>query len=137
MTPEEKLLRESKVIAVVGISPKPERPSFQVASYLEEKGYVVILVNPAVGEILGRKCYPSLSSVPGPVDMVVIFRASDYVGPIVEEAIAKKAWAVWMQLGVVNQQAFARAAAAGLEVVMDKCLMIEHRRLCGDEKTVR
>jgi hypothetical protein len=134
MTPEEKLLRESKVIAVVGISPKPDRPSSQVASYLREKGYKIIPVNPGFSEIRGEKCYPSLSAVPEPVDIVDVFRASDYVGPIVEEAIAKKVRAVWLQLGVVNEQAAARAASAGLQVVMDKCLMMEHRRVFGGER---
>jgi len=123
------LLRESKVIAVVGLSPNPERPSYLVAGYLKEKGYAIVPVNPGCAEILGAKCYPSLSTVPGPVDIVDIFRASEYVGPIVEEAIGKKARAVWMQLGVVNEKAAARAAAAGLTVVMDKCIMQEHGKL--------
>ena len=129
MTPEEKLIRESRVIAVVGLSAKPDRPSFRVASYLKEKGYTIVPVNPAFPEILGETCYPSLSAAPVPVDMVDIFRASEYVGPIVEEAIRKRARAVWMQMGVVNEPAAARARAAGLPVVMDKCLMQEHRRL--------
>ena len=129
MTPEERLLRESKIIAVVGLSPNPERASYQVACYLKEKGYTIVPVNPGCAEILGGKCYPSLSAVPGPVDVVNIFRASEYAGPIVEEAIGKKARAVWMQLGVVNERAAARASAAGLTVVMDKCMMQEHKKL--------
>ncbi len=129
MTPEEKLIHGSKVIAVVGLSAKPDRPSFRVASYLKEKGYTIVPVNPAFPEILGETCYPSLSAVPLPVDIVDIFRASEYVGPIVEEAIRKRARAVWMQLGVINAPAASRAVAAGLTVVMDKCLMQEHRRL--------
>ena len=129
MTPEEELLTESKIIAVVGLSPNPERPSYRVAGYLKEKGYAIVPVNPGCAEILGAKCYPSLSAVPGPVDIADIFRASEYVGSIVEEAIGKKARAVWMQLGVVNEKAAARAAAAGLTVVMDKCIMQEHGKL--------
>lgn len=123
------MIRESRVIAVVGLSAKPDRPSFRVASYLKEKGYTIVPVNPAFPEILGETCYSSLSAVPVPVDIVDIFRASEYVGPIVEEAIRKRARAVWMQMGVVNDPAASRARAAGLSVVMDKCLMQEHRRL--------
>lgn len=123
------MIRESRVIAVVGLSAKPDRPSFRVASYLREQGYTIVPVNPAFPAILGETCYPSLSAVPVPVDIVDIFRASEYVGPIVEEAIRMRARSVWMQMGVVNEPAAARARAAGLPVVMDKCLMQEHRRL--------
>ena len=124
-----RLLKESKNIAVVGLSPKANRPSNQVALYLIEAGYNIIPVNPGQQEILGRKCYPDLESVPEPIDIVDIFRRSEDVGPIVESAIGVGARVIWMQQGIVNQEAAARARQAGLSVIMDRCLKVDHRNL--------
>jgi len=129
MSTAEEILNFSRVIAVVGLSPKPDRPSYGVASYLKENGYKIIPVNPEVGEILGEVCYPDLSSIPEPVDVVDIFRRSEKVPAIVEEAIKIAAKAVWMQEGVINEPAAARAGEAGLLVVMDRCMLKEHRKL--------
>lgn len=123
------ILTDSKTIAVVGLSPKPERDSYGVAQYLQQAGYRIIPVNPTADEILGEKVYPDLASIPDKVDMVDIFRRSEHVGPIVDETIGIGAKTVWMQLGVVNKEAARRATDAGLEVVMDLCTMREHRRL--------
>lgn len=131
MSEVEHILRHFRRIAVVGLSPRPERASYEVASYLKEQGYDIIPVNPTATEILGLKCYPDLASVPDPVEVVDIFRRSEEVGPIVEQAIAKGAKAVWMQEGVVNPEAAQRAREAGLMVVMDRCMMREHRHLAG------
>jgi hypothetical protein len=126
---EEEILSSSRVVAVVGLSVKPDRPSYNVASYLKKNGYKIIPVNPKAGEILGEVCYPDLSSIPGAVDAVDIFRRAEEVPAIVEEAIKIGAKAVWMQEGVINEQAAARAKAAGLLVVMDKCMLKEHQKL--------
>ncbi len=117
---EQDILNSSRVVAVVGLSPNPDRPSYSVATYLKEHGYKVIPVNPNVKEILGEVSYPYLSSVPEPVDVVDIFRRSEEVPPIVEEAIKIKAKAVWMQEGIINEPAAARAREAGLLVIMDR-----------------
>lgn len=119
---------------MVGLSPRPERPSHGVARYLIAQGYKVIPVNPTVDEVLGLKSYPDLKSIPEPVDVVDIFRRSEHVPPIVEQAIEIGAKAVWMQLGVMHAEAAARAEAAGLAVVMNRCISIEHQRLglCND-----
>jgi len=119
------LLRAAKRIAVIGLSPKPMRPSHRVALALMAAGYEVIPVNPGHEEILGLRCYPSLSAVPQPVDIVDIFRQPQEVPAIVEQAIASGARAVWMQSGIVHPEAAARAEAAGLLVVMDRCLAVE------------
>ena len=124
-----RLLRESKNIAVVGLSPKANRPSNQVARYLIEAGYNVIPVNPGQEEILGKKCYPDLESIAEPVDIVDIFRRSEDVPPVVESAIGIGARVIWMQQGIVNEEAAARAREAGLTVIMDRCLKIDHRNL--------
>jgi len=126
---EEEILSSSRVVAVVGLSVKPDRPSYNVASYLKKNGYKIIPVNPKAGEILGEVCYPDLSSIPGAVDAVDIFRRTEEVPAIVEETIKIGAKAVWMQEGVINEQAAARAKAAGLLVVMDKCMLKEHQKL--------
>jgi predicted CoA-binding protein len=118
-----------KNIAVVGISDNPERPSYDVASFLEEHGYNIIPVNPTLTEWKGKKCYPDLKSIPVKVDVVDIFRRPEAVPPVVDEAIEIKAKAVWMQLGIVNEEAAAKARAAGIEVVMDKCMKIEYNGL--------
>ena len=125
----EKILKDSKTIAVVGLSPDPARPSHGVARYLQAQGYRIIPVNPIVEEILGEKSYPDLASLPEEVDVVDIFRRSRHVPAIVEAAIAKGARAVWMQEGIVHQEAAARAREAGLMVVTDRCMLKEHRRL--------
>ena len=127
----EQILREARSIAVVGLSPKPDRPSYGVASYLQSQGYRIIPVNPTVEEVLGEKSYPNLGAVPEPIDGVDIFRRSEEVPPVIEEAIAVGARAIWLQEGVVNQAAADRARAAGLPVVMDRCMLKEHRRLFG------
>jgi predicted CoA-binding protein len=129
MSTEEEILASSRVVAVVGLSSKPDRPSYRVASYLKEQGYKIIPVNPAEKEILGELCYPDLASVPKSVDVVDIFRRSEEVLPIVEGAIRIGAKAVWMQEGVINEEAAARAREAGLVVVMDKCMRKEHQKL--------
>jgi hypothetical protein len=126
------LLGSAKTIAVVGLSDKPERPSFGVASYLQRKGYRIIPVNPTLrGPVLGEQPFASLRELPMPVDIVQIFRRPAYVAALVDEAIASKAPAIWMQLGVVDEQAAARAEAAGLLVVMDRCMAVDHRMLMG------
>lgn len=121
------ILRDSKTIAVVGLSPKPERPSYQVAAYLLSAGFEIIPVNPGHEQILGRHCYPNLEAIPGRVDIVNIFRNSKEVPAIVDSAIRIGAKVVWMQLGIVHEEAAAKAKAAGLAVVMDRCLQIDHQ----------
>ena len=127
--PIEKILKDSKTIAVVGLSSKPNRPSHGVARYLQAQGYRIIPVNPMVEEVLGERSYSDLASVPEEVDVVDIFRRPEHVPAIVEAAIAKGAKAVWMQEGVIHEEAAARAEAAGLLVVMDRCMFKEHRCL--------
>ena len=127
----KKLLTTAKTIAVVGLSPKESRPSNMVARYLIEAGYTVIPVNPGQKEILGLDCYPDLASIPIPVDIVDIFRRSEDVPPIVAEAIAIGAKAIWMQEGVIHAEAARTAKAAGLTVVMDRCLKTAHRDLAA------
>ena len=124
-----KVLRDSKTIAVVGLSPKPHRPSHQVASYLMEVGYTIIPVNPGQNTILGRTCYPNLRAIPTPVDMVDIFRRQEAVLPIVEDAISIGAQFIWMQEGIVNKEAAAKAESAGLTVIMNRCTKIDHMNL--------
>jgi predicted CoA-binding protein len=115
-----------KTIAVVGISDNPERPSNFVAKFLEERGYDIIPVNPNLTEWDGKKCYPDLPSIPVKVDVVDIFRRPEAIPPIVDEAIAIKAKVVWMQEGIVNEEAAAKARIAGLYVVMDRCMKKEY-----------
>lgn len=129
MSVEKKILKDYRTIAVVGLSPKPSRPSHMVASYLKENGYRIIPVNPRAGEILGEISYPDLSSIPERVDVVDIFRRSNELPAIVEGAITIGAKALWMQEGVINAEAAERAVQAGLLVVMDRCMLKEHRRL--------
>jgi len=123
------ILGGSRTIAVVGLSDKPERPSYQVADYLMKNGYRIIPVNPNIVTWEGIKAYPSLSEIREKVDVVDIFRKSEDVAPIVDQAIAVGAKVVWMQLGVINEEAAGRARAAGLAVVMDRCMKIEHMKL--------
>ena len=123
------ILEMSKIIAVVGLSPKPERDSHEVAKYLQDQGYRIVPVNPRADNILGEKSYPDLASIPEKVDVVDIFRRSVDVPPVVDQAIDIGAKAVWMQLGIVNEDAADKAREAGLGVVMDRCMLVEHRNL--------
>lgn len=123
------ILRTARTIAVVGISDKPDRDSHRVAAYLQQAGYRIVPVNPALREVLGEKAYPSLKEVPEKIDIVDIFRRPEAVPAIVEEALAIGAKVVWMQDGIVHNEAADRARSAGLQVVMSKCLMREHRKL--------
>ncbi len=127
------ILCSSKTIAVVGISVKEESPSHMVAKYLIGQGFKVIGVNPKYDEVLGAKCYPNLKSIPEHVDIVDIFRKAEALAGVVEEAIGIGAGAVWMQLGLENEEAAQEARRAGLSVVMNKCIKIEHAGLCGGE----
>ena len=126
-----RILKENRVIAVVGLSADWFRPSYFAAKYMQEHGYRVIPVNPKYPEILGEKSYPSLKSIPEKVDIVDCFRRTQDIGPIAEDAIASGARVLWQQIGVVHEAAAARAEAAGLDTVMDRCVKIEHGRLFG------
>lgn len=126
-----RILHEAKTIAVVGLSADWFRPSFFAAKYMQEHGYRVIPVNPKYPEILGEKCYRSLRDIPEKVDIVDVFRKTTDVPPIADDAIAIGAKVLWQQLGVKNEAAAAKAQAAGLETVMDRCVKIEHGRLFG------
>ena len=123
------LLRKSKTIAVVGLSSNPMRPSFGVAEYLQREGYRIIPVNPQETEILGEKAYARLEDIPEHVDIVDVFRRPEFVPDIVDSAIKIGAGALWLQEDVVHEEGARRARAAGLAVVMDKCLLKEHRRM--------
>ena len=123
------ILSSSKTIAVVGASPKPWRDSGSIAQFLIGRGYTVYPVNPRYKEVLGEKCYPDLKSLPEKIDIVDIFRKSEEVEPIIDEAIAIGAKVIWMQLGVVNAHAAEKAESAGMQVIMDRCIAIDHRAL--------
>ncbi len=131
MTLEAEILRKYRTVAVVGISSREHRPSHRVARYLKEHGYRIVPVNPRETEVLGEKCYPDLCSVPEPVEVVDIFRRPKQVPRVVAEALYNGAKVVWMQEGIVHEAAARRAREAGLEVVMDRCMMVEHRKLTG------
>ncbi|MBM3133122.1 MAG: CoA-binding protein [Chloroflexi bacterium] len=134
MSIEEEILNSSKTVAIVGVSAKEDRPSFTVAKYLKEHGYKIIPVNPTLkGEVLGEPVRPDLPSIPQKVDVVDIFRKPEEVLPVIEEAIKIGAKAVWMQEGIVNEEAAKRARSAGLKVVMGKCMKKEHARLYGGQ----
>lgn len=124
----ESILKTYKNVAVVGISAKSYRPSFGVASFLKLKGYQIYPVNPGLETVLGEKCYPTLLDVPEPVEIVDIFRRPEYVDEIVDQAIQIGAKVVWMQLGVINENAARKALDAGMAVVMDRCMKIEHKK---------
>ena len=124
----QEILKDNTTIAVVGLSPKPERPSNQVARYMLETGYQIIPVNPGHHQILNQTCYPDLLSVPGNIDIVNIFRRSDQVMPIVQDAITKEAKVIWMQEGIVNEEAAKLARDQGLFVIMDRCIKIDHKQ---------
>jgi predicted CoA-binding protein len=126
--PEEvnTILKNSKTVAVVGISPKAERDSHKVAGYLKEQGFTIVPVNPGQKKILGETCYPNLQAIPFPVDMVNIFRKPEAIPPIVEDAIEIGAKVVWMQLGIAHNKAAEKARKSGLTVVMNKCIKTEY-----------
>jgi predicted CoA-binding protein len=126
-----RILKECRVIAVVGLSADWFRPSYFAAKYMQEHGYRIIPVNPRYGEVLGEKCFDSLKKINEKVDLVDVFRKTADVMPVAEDAIAIGARVLWQQLGVKNEAAAARARAAGLETVMDHCMKIEHGRLFG------
>lgn len=123
------VLDNAETIAVVGHSDKPHRPSYRIAQYLRDVGYTVYAVNPTIDEVDGEISYPSLADVPVKVDIVNIFRRSEFVSDIVDQAIEIGAGAVWMQFNVIDEDAAARAVAAGLDVAMDRCIKVEHIRL--------
>jgi uncharacterized protein len=123
------LIRDAKTIAVVGVSSKPDRPSNEVALYLQQQGLTIYMVNPRETEVLGQRCYDSVRDLPEPVDIVDVFRRVPDVPPVVDDAIAAGAKAVWMQLEIIHEEAATVARDAGLEVVMDKCTKIEHQQL--------
>ena len=123
------LLARARTVAVVGLSPRPERPSHRIARRLQSWGYRVVPVRPAVSEVLGEKAYPRLADVPHRIDLVDVFRAAEQLGPIVEQCVALGLRAIWIQEGIVNEPAAERARAAGMLVVMDRCISVEYRRL--------
>jgi hypothetical protein len=126
-----RILKTGKTIAVVGLSANWWRPSYFAAKYLQEHGYRIIPVNPQYQEILGEKCYPNLRAIPEKVDVVDCFRKSEEIPPLADEAIAIGAKVLWLQIGVINHAAAEKARDAGLDVVMDRCMKIEHGRLFG------
>ncbi len=124
----ESILAETRRIAVVGFSRQPTRAGYYVPAYLQEQGYEIVPVNPYLDQGLGETAFPDLSSIPGDVDLVLIFQRSENVPPFVDQAIAIGAKSVWMQSGIVNEEAAAKAVEAGLNVVQNACMMVEHRR---------
>ena len=125
------LLSRVKTIAVVGLSANPSKASYEVAEYLRKNGYKIIPVNPGVDEVLGERSYPDLKAVPEPVDVVDVFRRSEFVPEIADQAIAIGAKVLWLQLGVINEDAARKAREAGLTVIQDACILQEHRKLLG------
>jgi uncharacterized protein len=125
----KELLDNATTIAVVGLSDNPDRTSYRVSRYMQEHGFKIIPVNPTITEALGEKAYPSLRDIPEKVDIVNVFRRSADVPPVAEDAIAIRARGLWMQEGIVNEEAARKAESAGLKVVMDCCIMVEHARL--------
>ena len=123
------ILEKYETVAIVGLSPKPERDSHKVAKYLKENRYRIVPVNPGQKEILGEKAYPNLKAIPFPIDVVDIFRRPGAIPPVVDDAIEIGAKVVWMQLGIAHNQAAEKARNAGLEVVMSKCIKIEHMNM--------
>ena len=124
----KKILRVYRTVAVVGLSDKPERPSYGVASYLQSQGYRIVPVNPRISRVLGEDAYPDLVSIPFEIEIVDIFRRSEDIPPVVDDAIKKGVRAIWMQEGVVNETSAEMAVAAGLEVIMDLCMLKEHQK---------
>jgi predicted CoA-binding protein len=132
----EKVLTQYRTVAIVGASSNPERPSYRVANFLKSQGYHIIPVTPKADKILGETVYPDLASISEPVEVVDIFRRSEEVLPVVDEAIAIGAKAIWMQEGIINEQAAAKARKAGLRVVMDHCMRKELLRKQSREKEI-
>lgn len=128
------ILQSAQTIAVVGLVNDPSRPSYGVAQYLQRQGYRIVPVNPKETEVLGEQAYPDLLAVPFEVDVVDLFRRSEAVGPYVDQAVEKGAKVVWMQLGIENEEAAQRGRAAGLQVVMNHCMKVEHARLVGHKR---
>ena len=126
-----KLLTRAKTIAVVGLSDNPLRPSYGVSAYMQAQGYKIIPVNPAISEALGEESYPSLMEIPEKIDMVNVFRRPEFVNDVVDQAIQLNVPAIWMQEGVVNEAAAAKARKAGIFVVMDLCILKEHKARFG------
>jgi predicted CoA-binding protein len=131
----KEILQSAKTIAVVGLSSNPEKESYRIASYLKDQGYRVIPVNPTATEIMGEKVYADLVSIPEKIDVVDIFRKSEDVPPVVDDAIKAGAGVIWMQEGIINEEAAQKAREAGLQVVMDACMRASHRRLIGSQPT--
>jgi predicted CoA-binding protein len=131
------IIHEAKVIAVVGLSPNPARPSHGVAQYLQARGFVIIPVNPQVDEVLGEKSYPSLRDVLVPIDIVDVFRQPEHVPAIAQDAVAIGAKALWTQLGVISSEGAEIARRGGLKVIMDRCLKVEHQALAPLETNVK
>ena len=125
----KRILGEIKTIAVVGLAAKPERASNEVAQYLIDNGFDIIPVNPVEQEILGRKSYPDLKSIDRPVDLVDIFRKAEAVPPIVDEAIDIGAKYIWLQLGIISEEAYKKATEAGIPIIMDRCILQEHKKI--------
>jgi predicted CoA-binding protein len=125
----ENLLRSAKTIAVVGLSGRRSRPSYGVSEYMQSQGYRILPVNPNETEILGEKCWAALEDIPEPIDIVDVFRRSECVPEVVEAAIRIGAKGIWLQEGVIHEEAAEKARAAGLEVVMDRCILKEHRKM--------
>ena len=125
------LLKNVKNIAVLGLSPKPDRPSYCVAKAMQGFGYAIIPVRPATAEVLGQKAYVTLAEVPGPIDLVDVFRAAEFLDAVVDECIARKVPAIWIQEGIVNEAAAQRAREAGMTVVMDRCIYKDYVALCA------
>jgi predicted CoA-binding protein len=126
-----RILQHSRTLAVVGLSAQWHRPSYFAAKYMRDHGYRIFPVNPRYDEVLGQRCYPDLRSVPEPIDIVDCFRKAEEIPAIADAAIAIGAKVLWMQLGIVNDEAAQRASAAGLDVVMNHCVKIEHARILG------
>jgi predicted CoA-binding protein len=131
MNIEDKILTEYRTVAVVGASSNPDRPSYRVLKYLSEHGFKVIPINPNTTEVMGMQCYPDLTAIPIQVEVVDIFRSANDLMPTVDEALKVGAKVVWMQEGIINEEAANKARQAGLLVVMDKCMKKEHIRLCN------
>lgn len=127
----QRLLGESKTVAIYGLSTDTQKASYFVASYLKSHGYRIIPINPNAAEILGEKCYPTITAIPDKIDILNIFRRASEVPPLIDEAIARKIPAVWLQLRIINMPAAEKARAAGLTVILDKCIKMEHGRYFG------
>jgi len=130
------LLQQVRTIAVVGLSNKTHRDSYRVAQYMQEHGYRIIPVNPRIETILGEKSYPDLLSIPEPVDIINVFRRSELVPPVVRDALHLNPQAIWLQLGIINEEAADIANNAGVAIIMDKCIKVEHDRLLGSSRIV-